>query len=783
MRSSAALLLLLAACASPKQPETPSTLQATLERAADLEGVPRALVLGLAYVDSRWAMTGRSIDGAYGLLHLVDRADAPRAQSLARAAQLTGLSEEALRTDAFANARGGAALLRAEADEFFSHALNLDESKLGDWYPVVMRASGVENARLADDYAAQVYRVLRDGAVSVTESGLVRLAPQAFIINGAIWADLEQDLGGEYCPNGACVAFVPAASSNYSNGRSGLPITTIVIHDMEGGYSGTISWFQNPSSQVSAHYDIRSSDGQITQQVHDGDTAWHAGNWDVNQHAIGIEHEGYAHTGSQWYTEAMYKSSAALTRWLCDTFHIPQDRTHIIGHYEVPDPNHAGWFGGAGSHHDPCDSWAGNPTWHNVSACYWDWNHYMALVTGGGPAATGTLTGFVGDACCGLGAGTRKPLPGAKVVLEGTAQEATTDATGTYSFTVAPGTYKPQASLAGYNTADHTSVGTGYSASISVTAGQTSWGSIIMTKTAPPPPPPPPPPPTVQAPVVTITAPKTGTSSITTPVQVVGTVDDKSVSTVKISGASVACSNGAFSGSAALVAGDNVITVTAANSGGTGTASVHVSYAPPQTGVQGHVTGPSGAIASAGVTLSPGAKHTATDATGHYLIDAAPGSYTVAVDANGFVAASQTVTLPGDRIATLDFALQVPAQPPAPHVRIDQPAAGATVTAGVVTVSGAAEVSGVRSVSVDNEAVDFDPVTGAFSVQVTLKPGVNTIVIDAVSADAQILESTVSVTYSDVSTSLAAAKTGCASAGLADLLALLPLAAFLRRRR
>ena len=682
MRCSAALLL-LAACATQKAPEPPSTLQGTLDRAADLEGVPRPLLLALSWVDSRWAMTGRSVDGAYGLLHLVDRKGGPAARSLARAARLTGLAEEALRTDAFANARGGAALLRAEADDFFGHAANLDESRLGDWYQVVMRASGVENPRLADDYAAQVFRVLRDGAVSVSEGGLVRLAPQSFQINGAIWGDLEQDLGGEYCPNGACVAFIPASTSNYTAGRGGTPIDTIVIHDMEGGYTGTIGWFQNPAAAASAHYDVRSSDGQITQQVRHGDTAWHAGNWSVNQHAIGIEHEGYAHTGSQWYTEAMYKSSAALTRWLCDTFHIPQDRTHVIGHYEVPDPNHPGWFGGASAHHDPCDAWAGDPTWHNVSACYWDWNHYLSLVTSGGVAATGTLTGFVGDACCGLGAATRKPLPGANVVLEGTTESTTTNASGTYSFTVPPGTYQPRAALSRYDSADHSSIGPGYSASIAVTAGQTSWGSIILTKTAPPPPP------TVQAPVVTITAPAAGATSSASSVQVTGTVDDHSVSTVKIAGHDTAALNGAFSGTAALAAGDNLITVTATNAGGTGSASVHVSYAPPQTGVQGTVTGPSGAIASAGVTLTPGARHAVTDAAGHYLIETAPGAYTIAVDANGFQAASQAVTVPGDLLATLDFALRPPAQP----------------------------------------------------------------------------------------------KTGCGSAGLADLLALLPLTAFLRRRR
>src|SRR5438132_8323096 len=449
-----AWMLTIAACAQPAREIPPSKLQAQLERAADLEGVPRPLLIALAYVDSRLVPAGPSIDGAYGLMHLIDRADAPPALSLSRAEQLTGLSPQELRDDPFANARGGAALLRAESELIFSQYRDLDPRRLGDWWEPVMRLSGVADARVADSFASQVFRLLRDGLVVEAGGELVRIAPQEVDASArSIWGSLEQDLSGQYCPNGACVAFVPASTSNYTAGRGGNAINTVVIHDMEGSYSGSIAWFQNPSAAASAHYCIRSSDGEITQMVKDEDIAWHAGNWNVNQHALGIEHEGYAHTGSTWYTEAMYRSSAALTRWLTDTFSVPKDRAHIIGHYEVPDPNHAGWYGGASHHHDPCDSWAGSATWHNVIALHRDWSHYMDLVVGGG--GSGVLTGFVGDACCGISAGTRKPLVGATVVLAGTTYAANTDASGVYSFTLPPGTYHPQASFSGYDTADH----------------------------------------------------------------------------------------------------------------------------------------------------------------------------------------------------------------------------------------------------------------------------------------------------------------------------------------
>lgn len=404
-----AALVLLAAC-GPAPAQAPSLLQGDLERAADLEGVPRAILVSLAWVDARFSMRGGapSADQGYGLCHLIDRADAPAGLSLARAAALTGLPPDAIRSASFSSARGCAALLRAEADLLFARYPALREDRLGDWYAAVMRLSGSTAPLVADSFAAQLYRAMRDGIRGFDDQGApVLLAPQMFDLAGRNLAGtIEIDSAGEYCPSGTCVAFVPASSSNFAAGRNGVAIDTLVIHDMEGTYSSTIAWFQNPASQVSAHYDVRSSDGAITQQVLDADTAWHAGNRAINQSAIGIEHEGYAAQGTQWYTEAMYQSSAALARWLCDSYSIPKDRQHIIGHDEVPDPNHPGWFGGASHHHDPCDVWAGNPTAGNVVACDWDWNHYLALIRGGGgttalttavtaPASGAIVTGAV----------------------------------------------------------------------------------------------------------------------------------------------------------------------------------------------------------------------------------------------------------------------------------------------------------------------------------------------------------------------------------------------------
>jgi hypothetical protein len=112
---------------------------------------------------------------------------------------------------------------------------------------------------------------------------------------------------------------------------------------------------------------VRSGDGAITQSVRDKDVAWHAGNWSYNTQSIGIEHEGYINQAS-WFTDTMYRSSAALTRHLCDKYRIPKDRAHIIGHIEVPGADHT----------DP--------------GPHWNWNYYMRLVAGGWSTTVDNLT-------------------------------------------------------------------------------------------------------------------------------------------------------------------------------------------------------------------------------------------------------------------------------------------------------------------------------------------------------------------------------------------------------
>ena len=151
--------------------------------------------------------------------------------------------------------------------------------------------------------------------------------------------------------------FIYADSSNFtiSNRPYTYPIQYVIIHTAQGTYEGTIAWFRNPNSNVSAHYVLRSQDGHSTQMVRHKDIAWHAGNWTYNTKSIGIEHEGWIEQNG-WYTDAMYKKSAYITRSMISLFSVPYDRQHIIGHNEVPGATHT----------DP--------------GPYWDWTYYMRLI-------------------------------------------------------------------------------------------------------------------------------------------------------------------------------------------------------------------------------------------------------------------------------------------------------------------------------------------------------------------------------------------------------------------
>ncbi|WP_406090939.1 peptidoglycan-binding protein [Streptomyces sp. NBC_01013] len=326
------------------------------EQAAETFDVPRDLLAAVGYGETRLdGHSGRpSQANGYGVMHLVSN---PTNRTLERAAALTGKPRAELRADTAANILGGAAVLRGYADGLGLDARDRDD--LGSWYPAVARYSGAEGAAAAL-YADTVYTFLADGLDTVAPDG-ERISVTGRPVSphkGALSTAGPSSRSADY----PSALWVPADPNNFATGRTAA-IDKVVIHVTQGSYAGSISWFQDPVSEVSAHYVVRSSDGQITQMVRDSDTAYHARS--ANASALGIEHEGFIDDPS-WFTDSMYRSSAALTAYLCDRYGIPKDRAHIIGHSEAPGNDHT----------DP--------------GPYWDWTRYMELVggsTGGGTGA------------------------------------------------------------------------------------------------------------------------------------------------------------------------------------------------------------------------------------------------------------------------------------------------------------------------------------------------------------------------------------------------------------
>lgn len=148
----------------------------------------------------------------------------------------------------------------------------------------------------------------------------------------------------------------PASPENYTaaNRPFDLPIHRIIIHVAEGGFASTYTWFRNPRAQASANY-VVGYDGEIAQMVPEHDIAWHAGNWAYNETSVGIEHAGF--TNHTIFPDSQYRASARLAAYLADKYQVVPDRSHVIGHYQVPDPFHPGEFGGADHHTDPGHTW------------------------------------------------------------------------------------------------------------------------------------------------------------------------------------------------------------------------------------------------------------------------------------------------------------------------------------------------------------------------------------------------------------------------------------------
>ncbi|WP_206108987.1 N-acetylmuramoyl-L-alanine amidase [Olsenella sp. SW781] len=127
------------------------------------------------------------------------------------------------------------------------------------------------------------------------------------------------------------ILFKQCGSDHMTRGRS-RAIDRIVVH-----YTGTTAsarnnatyFARNEGQGASAHYFVDDITPEIYQSVAEGDTAWHAGNWDMNCRAIGIE----VVSAGEDYSGTEITKLAWLVQKLMAKYGIGS--SGVIRHYDV----------------------------------------------------------------------------------------------------------------------------------------------------------------------------------------------------------------------------------------------------------------------------------------------------------------------------------------------------------------------------------------------------------------------------------------------------------------
>ena len=316
---------------------------------------------------------------AYGLMGLVKDGKGYFRENLHLVSELSGISEAEILENPEANVMAYAKAFErlakdgkaAEIKGYLSIVQQLSELPIGEEKDVYPMQSMLYSACLFlnDAQQAKSYDFLKydiDLKSVFAEHYDLLHAPELNVSRDVDYPDAIWD---------------PAPDCNFSERTN--QVKAVVIHYTEGSYAGCISWFKNCDAQVSAHYVIRSSDGQITQMVREADKAWHART--ANGYTIGIEHEAYGNIWS-FFTEAMYQSSARLVRDICLRYEsIDGHRTFYRDTLDNGTCLNNGLhdLGGEnacvkirGHQHYPDQS-------HTDPGPYWDWNYYYKLINEG----------------------------------------------------------------------------------------------------------------------------------------------------------------------------------------------------------------------------------------------------------------------------------------------------------------------------------------------------------------------------------------------------------------
>ncbi|MCL5030163.1 MAG: Ig-like domain-containing protein [Bacteroidetes bacterium] len=333
--------------------------------------VPEDLLKAVAYAQTRYNNIIENNNdrepGAqpkvYGIMGL--RNDDWFGHSLIEGANLIHQPADIVAVNASLNIQAAAALLSSIAEK-----LKIDRSNLNNWRPVLEEFSGIPQKNIRPFFTFDVFKVLSDGA---NLEG-ISISPKAEINMNQFSEEVNPKNKMKNVESVTDQSDYPPAvwdpSPNFYNDNNFNPLF-LVVHDTEGGFAASLSWLKNPQSSASSHYIIRSSDGYIVQMVHEKYAAWHVSCW--NRYMLGVEHEGYVSTPS-YFTDAMYNASAGLFRHFIETWGVPLDSNHVIGHWQWEFP---WWQTYIKQNYPYIDPTCNN---HTDPGKYWDWNKYFNLI-------------------------------------------------------------------------------------------------------------------------------------------------------------------------------------------------------------------------------------------------------------------------------------------------------------------------------------------------------------------------------------------------------------------
>ncbi len=378
------------------------------EAYAQNPGIPEGILEAVAYtntrfahIDETFAESSTGMPKAWGVMGLIEDGKNYFNENLKFVAEISGYSADKIKHDPRINI-----LAYAKAFDVLAKTYNIKSSNPADYFPVFQRLTEIplqlklrgndfafnsflysvftflNNKDFAKAYGFEAYNI--DLEQVFGEDLKILSAPKVFLGDSIYNSDGETFKGTlDPCPdyNVDSCQWVPADPSNYSS-RNGTAISAIVIHTIQGSYSGCISWFQNPDANASAHYVLRSSDGQITQMVREADKAWHVR--DENPYTVGYEHEGYIEQQG-WYTDAMYRASAGITRHVCAAYGINPHRMFYRDTLDDGTVLDSGVHPLAGDSY--CTKIAGHQHYpnntHTDPGPNWNWNYYYRLVNDG----------------------------------------------------------------------------------------------------------------------------------------------------------------------------------------------------------------------------------------------------------------------------------------------------------------------------------------------------------------------------------------------------------------